>query len=316
MNTFYTDKRVVITGGAGMVGALLVQRLLGQGAHVTVSDNFSRGGGQRVARAHYIHSDAGHMQMCREVFRDAFAVFNLAAAVAGVEYNQHNHMEQFARNVRLQTTPLEAASAEHIPHVLQVSSVCVYSPDHNHPAQEEHGHAGEPHSANNGYAWAKRMGERAAVWADLEHVVIVRPSNLYGPGDVFDHRAHVIPALIRKALRDEEIVVNGSGQERREFLYAADAADGMLFALEHGQHREAYNLGTNGATCVTIAALLGHIQEATGATEKPVRFTSAYDPGDPARRSDCTRLGALGWGHTTALKKGIAQTVRWYQGAQ
>lgn len=311
-STFYADRRVVVTGGAGMVGAALVEQLVALGADVLVLDDLSRGNtyipGVPIRRI-----DVGNEAAVRGELRDAFALFNLAAYVAGVQYNQHNHALMFERNMRLQTAPILAAAAQRIPHVLQVSSVCVYDPEHNHPAVEDMGHVGTPHAANSGYAWAKRMGERVIDWADLEHAVIVRPSNLYGPRDYFDDRAHVIPALIKKALTENVIRVNGSGYERREFLYVADAASGMLAALEHGEHGSVYNVGTDGATCVTIRALMGIIQEVTGTLDKEVVYASDYNAGDPARWSDCTALRALGWRHTTGLVAGIAATVDWYR---
>lgn len=309
---FYTGKRVVVTGGAGMVGSALVRELVALGADVLVQDDFSRGS-TYIKGATYIRTDAGNETACRNALKGADALFNLAAWVAGVAYNQGHHGEMFARNVRLQTAPILAAAALGVPHVLQVSSVCVYAPEHNHPAQEAYGHAGEPHPANSGYAWSKRMGERAVAWAGLSHAVIVRPSNIYGPRDYFDERAHVIPALIKKALDDETIRVNGSGHERREFIYVDDVARGMLVALERGQHGAAYNLGTDGETCVSIRWLLSLIQDATGTRDKNVQFASDYDPGDPARRSDCAAIRALGWQHEVSLTEGLRRTVEWYR---
>lgn len=313
MTTFYENQRCVVTGGCGMVGSHLVEALLALGARVTVLDNYDRGM-HRPDGATYTYGDAGQFETCRDVFRGAFAVFNLAAAVAGVGYNQTHHAEMFERNMRLQSTPMLAAAACEVPHVLQTSSVCVYSPEHNHPAIEANGHLGEPHPANAGYAWAKRMGERIALWANLAHVVIVRPSNIYGPRDYFDSKAHVIPALIKKALHDEEIVVNGSGKEEREFIYVEDVVKGMLVAIEHGEHQEVYNLSTDGATCVSIAGLVELIQQATETAEKPVRYTATYDPGDAKRWSSGAAFASLVATYTP-LGSGIARTVAWYRGA-
>lgn len=311
-SAFYADRRIVVTGGAGMVGASLVTQLHARGADVLVLDDMSRGNAY-IPGVPITRIDAGNEAAVRSALNGAFALFNLAAYVAGVQYNQHNHALMFERNIRLQTAPILAAAAIGVPHVLQVSSVCVYDPDHNHPAVEAMGHAGTPHAANSGYAWAKRLGERVVGWSALEHAVIVRPSNIYGPRDYFDDRAHVIPALIKKALTEPVIRVNGSGYERREFVYVDDAASGMLAALEHGAHGGVYNVGTNGATCVSIRQLVTAIQEATGTLDKETVYATDYDAGDPARWSDCTALEALGWRHTTDLADGLAATVDWYR---
>ncbi len=312
--TFYANQRVIVTGGCGMVGSHLVEALLALGARVTVLDTYDRGQ-NLIHGAHFKHGDAGHFEVCRETFRDAFAVFNLAATVAGVGYNQTHHAEMFASNMRLQSTPMIAAAACEVPHVLQTSSVCVYAPEYNHPALEANGQKGEPHPANAGYAWAKRMGERVALWANLAHCVIVRPSNIYGPRDYFDDKAHVIPALIRKAIHNEEIVVNGSGKEEREFIYVEDVVRGMLTALEFGAHQGVYNLSTDGQTCVSIAHLAEIIQKVTGTTEKPVRYTAAYDPGDTDRWSSGAAFASLVATSVPVhpLPNGILRTVAWYK---
>ena len=310
MSNFYDGLRVVVTGGAGMVGSALVQMLVERGANVLVQDDFSHGR-TYIKGAQYVTSDAGNETACMAALKGADCLFNLAAYVAGVQFNQRNHALMYERNARLQTMPIMAAAAQRVPHVLQTSSVCVYSPDRNTPAIESDIGA-LPHLANEGYAWAKRMGEFVTLWADLPHAVIVRPSNIYGPRDYFDERAHVIPALIKKAMHDKVINVNGSGQERREFIYVDDVARGMLTALERGNG--VYNIGTHGDTCVSIRQLVSLIQVMTGTANKSVLFSQDYDSGDPARLSDASRLRSLGWRHRVALEVGLQQTVEWYRG--
>ncbi len=305
----WKDKKVIVTGGAGFVGSHLVRLLLDAGARVVVVvDDFSRGS-TRIERASYFKADVGDTNRTPVLYEGAFAVFNLAAHVAGVIYNQKNHLEMYAQNMRLLTAPLLAAEQTGVQYFLQVSSVCVYSPENLTPCEEGKGREGHPTPANEGYSWAKRMGERAALWSKVPHVIMVRPSNIYGPRDYSDERAHVIPALINKALHDEQIIVNGTGNEYREFLYVEDAARGMMHALEHGAHGEAYNLGTHGDTCVPTRVLIKMIQQATGTEYKPVVFSADHDAGDAKRYSDCSKLHALGWNHQVGLDEGLAKTV-------
>lgn len=305
--------RIVVTGGAGFVGSALVSLLLEAGAHVTVLDNFSRGQNVRSG-AHSVTGDAGDLGTCLKTFQGADAVFNLAATVAGVIYNLTAHVEMFGENLRLQMVAPLAAAQMKVPRFLQVSSVCVYAPEHNHPCLEEFGHAGEPVAANAGYSWSKRMGERMAQWAHLEHLVIVRPSNIYGPGDYFDDKAHVIPALIKKALDPacEAVHLHGSGTEVREFLYVEDVARGMAHALLHGMPGAVYNLGTNGRTAVSIHVLARQILNAAQ-VQKPIVTHPDADSGDVSRWSDCTRIESLGWRAETELQAGLAETIRWYR---
>ena len=216
----------------------------------------------------------------------------------------------------VQPGPILAAVACNGPHVLQVSSVCVYAPGYNAPCHEDNGHAGEPVGANNGYAWAKRMGERVVQWLpDLDHrVVIVRPSNIYGPRDYVDEKAHVIPALIRKVctsptIPTTPILVHGTGDEQREFIYVTDVVDGMLYALAHGEHRGIYNLGSR--YVVSIRDLLSAIQGLC-ATRYRVQYQDG-DAGDNRRWSDTTRMDDLGWTAPTRLTDGLQETIAWYR---
>lgn len=316
LRDFWQGKKVVVTGGAGMIGTVLVGDLLALGAQVVVLDNFSRGR-TKVPGAGYVDGDAGDYGTCQHIFHGAYAVFNLAAAVAGVEYNQDHHPGMFAANIRLQVEPLRAAGACGVDRLLQTSSVCVYAPEHQSPSIEGLGQRGEPHPANAGYAWAKRMGERYAQWTAGTglHTVIVRPTNAYGRLDYFDERAHVIPALIRKALAADVLEVNGTGREKREFIHADDVAAGMIAALTYGRAGEAYNLGTNAETCVTIATLARMVTAACGVPDKPAVFSSHYDSGDPGRWTDCRKARQeLGWRHKVGLAGGLRDVVDWYRG--
>lgn len=308
MTDFWQGKKVVIAGGAGFVGSHLTRLLLDAGAKVKVIDDLSRGHNTDTESVHYTF-DAAPASMS---LMGSFALFNLAATVAGVRYNQDHHLEMFRSNLITLNRYVMLAERANIPHFLQVSSVCVYGEDANHPCLEDR-LGGDPTPANAGYSWAKRMGEKIAQWSSLPHAVIVRPSNIFGPRDYFDERAHVIPALIKKCLEDDPIRVYGTGDERREFIYVSDVARGMMAALEHGGHKQVYNIGTDGDTSISIRLLVKTIQELTGTTAKRVEFTGG-ESGDLARWSDCDRAHTqLGWQHQVTLREGLEKTIEWYR---
>lgn len=308
MTDFYAEKKVIVTGGAGMLGSALVSELVNARADVTVLDDFSRGS-TCVPGVTYVVGDAGHRSQCERLFLDAFAVFNLAAYVAGVLYNQYHHGQMFQRNVRLQTVPVLAASECQVPHFLQVSSVCVYAEEYQNPCLEENGWLGEPNLCNAGYAWAKRMGERTVVWSHLPHSVVVRPANMYGLHDYYDDRAHVIPALIRKAARDDVIHLHGTGREVREFLYADDCARACLVALEHGEG--VYNVGSNGANACSMLNLAEMVRENLKVDKDIV--CDGGDGGDLQRTVNADRLMALGWEPRVSLCDGLARVCEGYR---
>ena len=305
MINFYSNKRVVVCGGAGLVGAELVELLIGAGASVTVLDNLSRGK-TRHTNALYIPEDAGVQRVCERVFYKADAVFNLAAYVAGAPYNQTHQAEMFRNNVRLQIAPVLAAVQVGVKHFLQVSSVCVYAPDKQNPCREEN-LGNEPDATNVGYAYAKRIGEQTALYSGLQHCIVVRPANVYGIRDYYDERAHVIPALIKKCLNDPIIRVNSTGQEVREFLYATDAARGMMIALEKGEPGAIYNIGSDGANSCTISELAYTLREILN-VDKSIEFTGG---GEGSRRIvNGDKLMRLGWQAEVSLQQGLRQVCQ------
>lgn len=323
MSDFYRDKKVVVIGGAGMIGVQLTTLLVQAGADVAVLDNFSRGQ-NKVKGAYYIGTSATDPLTCEYAFRDlrrngdpCFAVFNLAAKVAGVFFNQDHQHEMFLENARLQITPLMVADKLGVENFLQVSSVCIYDTRYNHPCREENGHVGRPEEANFGYGMAKRIGEEMALLSrGIKHLVIVRPSNVFGPHDYFDEKAHVIPALIKRAVYEDSITVYSDREIIREFIFSRDVAKGMMYALEYGTHQSVYNIGTNGETRCTIEELVETIQQAAG-TNKPVYYVSNQkSTGDRERYSDTSKLNGLGWKHEVSLMDGLKETVEWYKHEQ
>jgi GDP-L-fucose synthase len=309
---FYRRKRVVVLGGAGFVGSHLVEKLIERGANVLVVDDNSRGHTDHSRAEHYFRDilDAPDLPI---IFHDADIVFNLAASVAGVLYNQSHHLEMFLKNVNLQLLPLMIAAEKRVPTYLQVSSVCVYGTDQTEHADDKlrFYDLSRPTSANEGYTWGKRVGEWATSQVEIPHLVTVRPSNIYGPRDYFDDRAHVIPALIKKTLEPGNVIeAYGSGDEVREFLYVEDAAEGMIQALQKGEAGEVYNLGARGFS-TSIRDLLGMIQRLCG-TDKEVIWKDSYHPGDSIRYSNTFMLQSLGWQAKISLAEGLAKTIDWY----
>lgn len=313
--SYWKGKKIVITGGAGMVGSLLSEFLIEAGAEVTIFDDGSRGKNIVVgAKIPHVFSDAGDIGTCGCVFRGKDAVFNLAAHVGGLYYNIAHQAEQFWGNMRLQVAPVLAAARNGVAVFLQTSTVCVYSAEHNCPAREIDGHRGEPERSNAGYAWAKRIGERVAHWAFAgtnTHYVIVRPTNVYGERDYFDERAHVIPALIRKFSENDGTVEVYGGEQSREFIYASDVARGMMIVAERGARGEAYNLGTSGKTQITIRELAAKIKRLTG-SKGEIEFIDTKPTGDTHRFTDSSKAIALGWVPEVSLEDGLERVIRVY----
>jgi len=315
MTDFYEGKHIVVTGGRGFVGSHLVDMLQQRGASVLVLDNGARGKNHNPLVR---YADPRQADVTRRGvgawFVTADVVFNLAGHVGGLYHNIAHQAEQFWGNMQTSAVPALEAAQESVPVYLQVSTVCCYASGYNNPAQEENGHLLEPERGNAGYAWAKRMGERVCEWAFEKaptRYVIVRPTNIYGPRDYFDATAHVIPALIRKFSTQDEVDVFG-GSQMREFIYVEDVARGMLQVAESGARGEVYNLGTAGATMVSIRVLAETIQRLMN-HQGHISFVPDMPTGDEARSTDCEKAWTLGWEHQVSLEEGLRKTIRWWQ---
>lgn len=316
LGRIYSGKNVMVLGGAGFIGSHLMQYLGYLGANPTGVDNFSRG---RYRMAFdYLNTDVTNENTLVAAILSVqpFAVFNLAAAVAGVDYNQEHNLGMFQKNIGVLTTPVKVCQDIGVNHLLQVSSACVYAPGYTDPCKEENGQLGEPVKANNGYSWAKRLGERAAIWSSIPHVVVVRPSNCYGPRDYYDDIGHVIPKMIRRAFDERRIFVIGGGSIKREFIHVKDLVRGMAASMALGGDRECYNLGTNGKTITTTRELAGMLVEIIREYIPDVHIEekeASMDQGDMIRWSSCELASNnLGWSSNIGLYDGLVDTVEEY----
>tara|TARA_Y100000310_G_scaffold328928_1_gene397892 strand:+ start:6791 stop:7780 length:990 start_codon:yes stop_codon:yes gene_type:complete len=314
--SFYTDKKVVVIGGAGMIGSFLTEQLVAEGAEVTVVDNLSRGRAENLAAVTHAFSYNNATKLYElAMLKGKDIVFNLAAKVTGMHYNREHHAEMFAQNMLSQIVPLQAALMWEVPYFLQASTVCVYPREMSFPVSEEEGQQGEPEPTNAGYGWAKRMGERYAQWVAQEHdieIAISRFSNVFGPRDYFDEEtSHVIPALIKRTLEEDEVEVYCIPGILREFLYVKDAARGLMELMEHYPEADPVNIG-NRHNRVTIGQLAKLIQEVIG-VEKPIKYVGG-EGGYPRRGSAPFKMiNKCKWAPEPNLREGLEATVDWYR---
>lgn len=319
-DSFWSAKRVLVTGGAGFVGSHLVEKIVKKGSRVTILDTLENGSEKNLVSVRdavrLVVGSASNASEALAACKDQDIVMNLAARVGGIEYNRTHQATMMRDNLLIATIMLEAARQAQVEQFLTVSSACVYPQESSIPTPETEGFLGEPEVTNRGYGWAKRMAERLAQYYSEEfgmNVAIVRPYNTYGPRDHFNPQvSHVIPALIRRIFKKENpLTVWGSGKQTRSFIYVEDLADGMIRAIEARPTPEAINLGSDEE--VSIAALVEIILELSG-EQVDVHFDTSKPDGSPRRNSDNSLAKErLGFSATTPLRDGLLRTIEWYR---
>lgn len=309
--SFYRGKNVVVTGGTGLIGRPLVERLLAEGASVRV---VSMDDAERCpAGAEFVRGNLVHWDVCQCAVKDMDLVFHLVGTKGSIGIGRSRAASFFVPHLLFNTQMMEAARQEGVDRYLFTSSVAVYPPA---PIfREDDAWTGFPHKTDWYASWAKRMGELQAESYRLEYgwqkIAIVRPANVYGPFDNFDPAtAMVVPALIARVMNGEDpLVVWGDGSARRDLLYADDCADGMMLALERAANCIPVNLGSGVGTSVgeLVAAVLACF------TKPPrVEWDLTKPAGEPIRLMDMTRArNVMGFQARTTIEDGVRKTVEW-----
>ena len=306
----YKGKKVLVTGGTGLIGRPLVRFLLEAGASVRIVslDDPSRA-----------HPDAEFMQLnlmqpdnCTKACAGMDYVFHLAGVKGSPVLTVKNPASFFVPTMTFNLNMMEAARRANVSKYLFTSTVGVYAPA---PVFYEDDVWKTFPSPNDRFAgWAKRMGELQAEAYKIEYgwdqVAIVRPANVYGPYDNFDLvTGMVVPSLIRRAVDGENpLVVWGDGSSVRDFIYTDDVARGMMIALERN-NGQPVNLGSG--TGVKIKDLVDVIVSHLPVKPKVVWDTSK-PAGDSIRLMDTKRAESLGIKPTVSLEEGVKRTMQWY----
>jgi GDP-L-fucose synthase len=305
---FWTDQRVVVTGGTGFLGRRLTARLQTLGC-ASVSG---------LGRGDY---DLRRVEEAARMYRELTPtlVIHLAAVVGGIGANSARPAEFFFDNLMMGTHVLDQAWRAGVAKVVVLGTVCAYPKFAPVPFREIDLWNGYPEETNAPYGLAKKallVQSHAYRQQYGYNSIFLLPSNLYGPGDNFDPRSsHVIPALIRKcveAVEDDRdrIEVWGDGTATREFLFVDDAAEGIVLAAERYDGGDPVNIGSGQE--ISIADVARRVANAVG-FQGTIAWDASKPNGQPRRRLDVTRAEALfGFRARTSFDEGLRQTVHWY----
>lgn len=305
----FSGARIVVTGGAGFLGRIVVEKLRQRGAGeilVPRRKQFDLTHESDVAR------------MYAEMRPDV--VFHLAAEVGGIGANMRNPGRYFFANMAMALHLIEHARQAGLGKFVQVGTICAYPKMTPVPFHENDLWNGYPEETNAPYGIAKKA---AMVMLDgyqrqygLKSTYVL-PVNLYGPGDNFDaNTSHVIPALIKKCVEAVDassghIDCWGTGSASREFLYVDDAAEGVIRAAEVLDTPEPINLGSGREILIrNLVALIAKLSGFKG----EIRWDDSKPDGQPRRCLDVSRAASLlGWSAKVEFEMGLTKTIDWYR---
>jgi len=317
-----SGKTAVVTGGAGLIGSFLAERLVAASARVVVADDFSKGRQQYLAgvagKLEVREGDLEQVAAMERALAGADVVFHLASRAYGIGHSAGHHVSILEHNERITNNLFHVLAKRPVEHLLVTSSSCVYPDDGPDTVSELPLFTGEPEMANWGYGWAKRFLEQKAVIFARETGVpltIVRPFNIYGERYTWvGNSSQAIPMLVKKVMDgDDPVVIWGSGTQRRNYLHASDCADVMAALVEEG-FAGAVNIGTEDT--VTMEELVGAICRVAERSPRIVTDRSRPE-GRRMKSSDATLLRRVypGFRRRVELDAGLQRMVGWYRAA-
>lgn len=298
-----TNKKILVTGGAGFLGRYVVEKLAEEG----VTDIL----------APHSNYDLRVRSVCETVVKNRDIVIHLAAQIGGIGYISEHPGEMFYNNLVMGLELMEASRKEGVKKFVTIGTVCEYPKIIPLPFKEEHLWDGSPEETTAPYGWAKKMlivaGQNYKKQYNFNSIHLL-PVNLYGPRDNFDRGSHVIPALIKKIVEAKQqgrasVDVWGTGNATREFLYVEDAAEGIVLAAKQYNSIQPVNVGTGRETSIKeVTQIIMDIVGYTGS----IHWNTARPDGQPRRQLDVSRAKQFGFEATTDLRDGLEKTIQWY----
>jgi GDP-L-fucose synthase len=309
MSGYFEDRRIVVTGGAGFLGSYVIEGL-------------QRRGCKNILVPKIEDYDLVQMDNIVRMYSDMKPdiVIHLAAVVGGIGANREHPGEFFYKNLMMGVQLIEQGRLNNIEKFIAIGTICAYPKFTPVPFMEEDLWEGYPEETNAPYGLAKKMLLVQSQSYRAEYgfnSIFLLPVNLYGPGDNFDPASsHVIPALIKKCVDAIEIGSDhidcwGTGNVSREFIYASDAAEGILLSTEHYNGSEPVNIGAGFE--ITIKELAEKIVRLTG-FGGDIRWDPSKPDGQPRRCLDTSRAKKLfGFEAKIKFEEGLKAMIEWYK---
>ncbi|MCD4820624.1 MAG: NAD(P)-dependent oxidoreductase [Methanococcoides sp.] len=318
MNNFWTDKKVLITGGLGFVGSNFVEELLKMGAYVTCV--YLNGKKNTLTNLNLPESKLKFKQIDLQDYNQIVkeckqidVIINCAALDGNTEFKINHSAQIMDVNLRITSNILNSAKMNQVEDVVMISSAEIYSVRANNPIDEDDDHKKYNDYTANGYILSKQYGEILSELYENEYGMNIyrpRPTNIYGPRDHFgDGTNRVIPSIIKKVLNNETVEIWGDGSQIRQFIYVKDFVYSVLKMVENKKIHK-LNIANNDA--ISILDLAKLISEIDGSKEK-IYFYKDKPVGAKARILDVNKLYSSLNFQPRSLEQGLNETINWYK---
>ncbi len=300
--------RILLTGGSGMVGKNILEHEFSSKYEIFAPSSKELNLLDPISIGQYIKS------------KQIDFIIHCAGYVGGIHANIAHPVEFLSMNLLMGINLVNVAYNCGIHNLINLGSSCMYPKDYMNPLKEEYILHAPLEPTNEGYALAKITVAKLCEYMNKQYSVSYKtliPCNLYGRHDKFsEQNSHMIPAVIKKIHQaklenHQSVEIWGSGEARREFMYAGDCADGVFFAINNFDKLDDYtNLGLGCDYSVsdyytTIANIIGYQGDFVHDLSKPV--------GMQQKLVDITKLENLGWIAPTSLSDGIIATYEFYK---
>jgi GDP-D-mannose 3', 5'-epimerase len=326
LKSFFADAKVVVTGGAGFIGAHLTRRLVGLGARVRVVDNLERGNREAIADMieyiDFVLADLRDKDECRMALDKCDVVVHLASKVGGIRYYLSKPHEVLRDNILMDSNILNAVISGDVPQYFYASSAHIYPVELQMAANAADivENQAIPAHPELSYGWAKLMGEKRIEYAIAEglplRASVARIIGAYGPGQDFDlAKGSAIPVFIRRAIeypKGAPFVVLGTGKETRSYCYIDDIVEGILRSVCKTQNLNPvgpFNLGRNGRN--TIREIAETVITISG-KDIPISWDTSVETVIWGQALDCSYATKLldGWEAKIDLREGLSRCYR------
>jgi len=311
------NTKILITGGSGLVGQNLTNKLIADGYTDIRVHLHSRQPRIKHDTVEYVSGNLMSYADCLEVTKNVGIVVHAAASTSNAVDTVQDPLAHVTPNVAMNNFLIDSAYRNKVSKYIFISSNTVYPPKGDDPVAETDFLFDEPYPVYFPVGWMKRYAEvqcelYAKYLPNPMTTVVIRPANLFGPHDKYDFaKCHVTPATIRKVADNmNPIPVWGDGTELRDLLYIDDFVEALQLVIEKQETYDVFNIGCNNV--YSVNDVLATMKELVGNTN-PIEYVKGKPSMIPTRRIDSDKIKrVLGWESKTPLADGLKKAHDWY----